>query len=581
MDNGEKKNNGFTWRVAVVFLFIFAMGMLFGKVVNFSNIKSIEGYLFNLSNVIESNALADATASNATDCNATSSNATDCNATSENATDCNATSSNATDCNATSSNAQTDNGEIYLDSIKFKSNSVAVGDKLYLDISTSGDTLESVIIALWNESTGTIIQTQIKDLNNNPYIIIPSNAAITTYTIYDVMLQARTESGVVFGKYYSAIPSLGAEVLNFGNSKIEVKQKLDISNTTEPVKEEIALNLNSIKFISDSVKVGENAKLAIDCNKKLISAKLTFKSTSSEDTFTVYAKSLNSETYITVPTGTKSLEYKLSAIVLEAENVTKIFGVDTSVSGVEKLNFDIKIKVEENTDATILEYNNENITDKVLSDISKSKATSIVINADGKTIVSKALFNTLKGKEKDLIIKYKGNELVFCGKEIVNAKDIDVSVNVYDTTNEEVKETIGSMINKGIVIDYKSNGYLPGKALARIKATDIIKNNIGNNNVCVYYYNETSNKFELIAENISLTEDEYYEFNISHNSKYVLVNGELDSSIVCEATEDGNVVSFVQGNATYLLLVVLAVVVIITVVIILVINKKKHNSIEM
>jgi len=568
MDNGEKKNNGFTWRVAVVFLFIFAMGMLFGKVVNFSNIKSLEGYLFNLGNVIESNALADATASNATDCNATSSNATDCNA----------TSSNATDCNATSSNAQTDNGEIYLESFKFKSNSVAIGEKMYLDISTSGDKLESATIFLSNESNGATLTAQVKDIGGNPYIVIPSNAAVTTYTTLDVLLEARTDSGILFEKYYSTYSSLGAWAFDFGKVEIAVTQK--VVSSTEPAKEEITLNLNSIKFISDSVKVGENAKLTIACNLKLISAKLTFKSTSSEDAFTVYAKSLNSEPYITVPTGTKALEYKLSTIVLETENVTRIFGVDTSVSGVEKLNFDIKIKVEENTDATILEYNNENITDKVLSDISKSKATSIVINADGKSIVSKALFNTLKGKEKDLIIKYKGNELVFCGKEIVNAKDIDVSVNVYDTTNEEVKETIGSMINKGIVIDYKSNGYLPGRALTRIKATDVMENNIGNN-IYVYYYNETSNKFELIAENISLTKDGYYEFNISHNSKYVLVNGELDSSIVCESTEDGNVVSFVQGNATYLLLVILAVVVIITVVIILVVNKKRQNNIEM
>lgn len=567
MNNGEKRKSGFTWRVAVVFLFIFAMGMLFGKVVNFNNIKSLEGYLFNLNNVIESNGLAEATASNATDCNATSSNATDCNA----------TSSNATDCNATSSNVSTDNGEIYLDNFKFKASSVIIGEKLYLELSTSGDRLEAATVVLINESNGATIQSQVKDIGNNPYIVIPSNAVVTTYTIYDVLLEARTDDGVLFEKYYSAVHTLGAEVFDFSSTKIDVKQKA-VSSTVISENEDNALKFSSINFKTNNVKVGENIKFTINCNLKLISVKLTFKSTSSEDTFTVYAKSINSEPYITIPTGTKALEYKLNSIVLESESSTKIFGIDTSVSGVEKLNFDVNLKVEENTESTTLEYNNEDVTDKVLSEISKSKVTSIIINADGKAIISKALFNSIKGKEKELIIKYKGNELIFCGQDIVDAKDLDVSVNIYETTNEEVKETIGSMINKGIVIEYKANGYLPGKALVRIKAIDNIKTSIGNTNVYVYYYNETSNKFELIAEKVNLTEDEYYEFNISHNSKYILVNGELDSSIVCESISDENVVSFVQGNATYILLIVLAIVVIITVVLILIVNKKRHKN---
>lgn len=571
MNNEEKRKKGFTWRVAVVFLFIFAMGVLFGKLVNFNNINSLEGYQFNLGNIIEKNGLSEATA-----CNATSSNATDCNATSSNATDCNATSSNATACNATSSNATSSNvtevtGEIYLEKFNLKVSNVYSGDKVYVDILTSGDSLNSASVVLVNNSNGARVESEIKDLNKNPYIIIPLNAALTDYGIESVFLEGKNSSGNTFTKYYTAAGDFGADYFDFGNIKLKVDKKT-VGTTGEKVEE---LKLNTIKLENNVVKVGENLGISLECNQKVVSAKLTFKVTTSNDTLVVYAKSLDSNPYITIPTGTKIAEFKLNSIVVETEKSTKIYSLDTLTSGVEKLTFDVSLKVESNGKKQILEYNNEDITDKILSEISKSQENLITINADGKSIISSSLFNAIKGKDKKLVIKYKGNEIIFNGQDITIIKDLEVSASIYNTSSEEVKETIGNLINSGIVVEYKANGILPGKALVRIKADDTIRKEIGNI-IYVYYFNETNNKFELIAENVKISQDNYYEFYITHNSKYVMVKGALDNSLVCEASIQEDVVSFVQGNTTYILLIVLAVVVIVTVVIIIIINKKKH-----
>ena len=96
----------------------------------------------------------------------------------------------------------------------------------------------------------------------------------------------------------------------------------------------------------------------------------------------------------------------------------------------------------------------------------------------------------------------------------------------------------------------------------------------------VYYYNEDSDNFCIIDSNIKLTKDGYYEFEITHNSNYLLVNYKLDSSLVV----DNNVVTFQKSKLINIALILggflLAVIVIVVIIIIQKKNKKKKLNPE-
>ena len=91
--------------------------------------------------------------------------------------------------------------------------------------------------------------------------------------------------------------------------------------------------------------------------------------------------------------------------------------------------------------------------------------------------------------------------------------------------------------------------------------------------VNVYYYNDKTNKFTLISSGITLTDD-YYEFNISHTSSYVLTNEEIDKKYL-ETNE--NVVNFQKSNKVNLLLIGAGGLVIIGTTCLIIFIKRKNK----
>ena len=142
--------------------------------------------------------------------------------------------------------------------------------------------------------------------------------------------------------------------------------------------------------------------------------------------------------------------------------------------------------------------------------------------------------------------------------------------------NVSSNEDISKLVSNGVVVNFPDNGNLPGKALIRVKATDEV-DNILNDNVYVYIYNESSNNFCVIDTSVKKSSDGYYEFTITHNSDYLITNNKLDSKLVV-AQSDDNVVSFQKGNGIYLLLIAVGVAVIIAVVVVIVVLKKKKKN---
>ena len=596
-------------KLAISGVMIFAIGIFVGYQLNYGTLASIQGYLFN--------AAGEATDANATDSNATDSNATDANATDANATDANATDSNATDANATDANASITDNIIFLHSFKLERNSVKPGEKIFVEIDTSGacNTGASVVFKNPNGVTFTV---QVQDITGSSYFTIPKSALASTYVVSDVLLVGLNSDNTTFTKQYSLT---GSNVFNFNSFlTVTAKDKNDVGNNnsgtsnsgnnnsgnnnsesnnsgsnnsgnnntgnnnsennnkennnsgnnndTQTVSK---VTLNSITLDNSTAKVNEKVYINIKTSEKLNSLKLVFSSTDGT-TFTVYGKDLSSsKPYIEIPSSTISGTYSLVSAIISTLDSSTIYS-KTGEKGTEKFNFNITIKISDGAENVYI-YNNEDINSEILAKLySAPSGSEFTVNADSNTLINSELFNVIKGKNKKLIVNYKDNQIIFNGKDIDNSKTIDISMTVENIINNE---NISKLVSKGILVNFPDNGNLPGKALIRVKATDEVMQ-ILKNKVYVYVYNNSSNNFSVIDTNVKKSSDNYYEFTITHNSDYIIVNEKLESKLVVSKSSE-NVVNFQKGNKTLLMLIAIGGAIIIAAVIVIIVLKKKQN----
>ncbi len=551
-------------KLAISGVMIFSLGVFIGYKLDTGAITSIQGYLFN--------AVSEATSSNATSANATNSNATSANATSTNATSANATSTNATSTNATSSNATSANAVsstdniIYLSNFSLEKTIAKVGDSVGVRISTIG-AYNSAATIVFENSTGGMFTVNVLDIASNPYFVVPVVASNTTYSVTSVLLVGKNSDGTTFTKQYT----------KNGTNSYRLNSTLTISaqsgSTGETQNKEI--KLEKIKLESSSVSVSDIVDIDINASEALNILKLLFKSNTSE--FVAYAKGLvDGHPYIEIPSSTVAGIYKLREVTLSSDEVTTIYTLDGK-NGAKKFNFNISLEIKQKEVETYI-YNNEQINSEVITKLYNAPiGTNITVNADSNTIINGEVFNSIKGKAKTLTINHRDNQIIFNGLDISDSKTIDVNMSVEKVSDNE---KISKLVHDGIIVNFPDNGNLPGKALVRVKATEAMKS-ILNDHVYVYVYNEDTNDFCEIGKDASKSADNYYEFTITHNSSYLIVNEELDSRLVV-STPSSNVVSFQKENRTLLLLIAIGIAVIIATIIalIVILKKKKEMSVE-
>jgi len=523
---------------------IFAVGVILGTKINYGSLINIEGFKFNRSYAYS------------TDSNATSSNATSCNATSSNST-----AGNATACNATSSNVSLSDNILYLDYFYVFNDTVSVGENVKLDIVTSGANLIGVSIVV-NNNLGNTYTLIVQSIDNKPYISIPKTLVESTYNVTDVLLIAENSDGSTFTKHYSSNKAGDGYYYNF-NTSFKVKKS---SDTTEDIV------LNNISLKSNISKVNDKVYLNIDTNVKLTNLKLQFSSKSMS--FNVNVKSVNDNPYFVIPSNVDPDTYELTMATLTSSNSSVLYS-NTKSSNNKFYKFNTTLKIENNENGNTYSYNNEDVTNEIISKLySDNNVTEIEINADSNSIISADLFNSIKGTNKKIIFSYNDNQLIFNGKDIISAKSVDVSISVNPLVSDS---DINKLVSNGVVVNFAENGNLPGEALVRINSSKV--NTLLNDSVSVYYYKDDTNKFTLIAENISKTSDGYYEFSISHNSKYILVNSKLDSNLIDTVNE--NLVSFQRDNKiNYALIIVggLLAISVGTLIIVLSAKNKKNEE---
>ena len=230
-------------------------------------------------------------------------------------------------------------------------------------------------------------------------------------------------------------------------------------------------------------------------------------------------------------------------------------------------------KQEKNESKTV-EYKVSEINSEVLSQIkNSSEITNIVVVVEKDTNISEEIFEAIKGTSKKLTINVGDNRIIFKGKDIKNPKQIDASIS-YNLISEN--DTLKTLNQDGVVINFANNGNLPGTATIKIKLTDRMSKVLKTNSIYIYHYDEESKELSRIGTKVTYDKSTgYIEFAISHNSKYVLVNQLLDANIQNASSDE---VSFLESGKVYIIIVSVSILVIIIVVIILIIEKKRKKN---
>lgn len=232
-------------------------------------------------------------------------------------------------------------------------------------------------------------------------------------------------------------------------------------------------------------------------------------------------------------------------------------------------------------------------TDKeLISKIKNAKNDAkIAISSTSSPIVKKEVFKAIKDTNKTIYIESNGIQWVFNGNNITKPKNIDVATSINYIYNDELNNTLADYLGNSIVINFAENGKLPGIALIRVKTDYALRNYLGIEDLNVYYYNENNNKmFNNVAQGINMTEDGYLEFNIDHNSTFIISNKKVDEKYVSDdvtdlALNDENVKVVKEKqennkNSRNILLfasIGAAIALIITVTTIILIHKKKKK----
>ena len=158
---------------------------------------------------------------------------------------------------------------------------------------------------------------------------------------------------------------------------------------------------------------------------------------------------------------------------------------------------------------------------------------------DGKTayisygrndVLPAEVFEAIKGTNKTIVLESAGIQWIFNGQSITeeNIKEINLNTMIEEdfSSDSEASEEL-SREQKAIIQSFEDNGPLPGPAKIRVKMDYAFQSYVGTENLYVYYYDNTNEKFELVGEKLTITDDEYLEFTITHNSDFVITSGPI------------------------------------------------------
>ena len=176
---------------------------------------------------------------------------------------------------------------------------------------------------------------------------------------------------------------------------------------------------------------------------------------------------------------------------------------------------------------------NPNLADdikKIYSPAEGEPPARIGINYETGSKVPATVFEAVYGENKELVFEGGSIQWVFNGKDIKEdkLKEIDLNVKVnnldrfYEGNANEIKDQVNN--KPTYVLSFPNNGELPGKATIRLKVDYEFVRHLGREDLSIYYFDQVNNKLQLVKKNVNVSSDGFIEFEIYHNSDFLIVN---------------------------------------------------------
>ena len=485
------------------------------------------------------------------------------------------------------SNVVVDNNYPTLINIEFEANEININDALKVYISAKDDiSLKSVSLSYkllkdadknfneacqyddtLNKYVCTIIPNDIGDYYIN-FIQLADNSGNVTYYAVDEQFEGKAKDKVVqiFDIYHF-------NVIN--NSNVALDNKSPKVGEIKVNKTELYAP-NQIKMYVDAYDEGVgiqeiNARFAlVDSYGRSITNEIYFNEFKYDENIKKYVSTIDINQF------QKSGKYVMKELNVSDKNhncVNLIKNKNDSTNMCDG-NEDYETLDEEYSITILDEFKYDAVTsttdNNIINVIEKQNDSAIImINCLNDTIVKKEVFEAIKNTNKKIYIEANGIQWVFNGKDIKNPKDIDVSV----STALLKDNNLGDYDNSLVEVLFKDNGLLPGVATIRLKLDYTFRYEQGLNNLMLYYYDKDNNKYIYQDTAIDLTKDGFYEFQIEHNSKYVLSDKKIEKYINNESSSSSTVNANNDMNIKYVYIIV-GVLSIITIILIIILKNK-------
>ena len=168
---------------------------------------------------------------------------------------------------------------------------------------------------------------------------------------------------------------------------------------------------------------------------------------------------------------------------------------------------------------------------------SVSSNGKVVVDVTANKSVAKEIFNAVKGTDKTVTFIQDGIEWSFNGKDITNTtKAIDMTVRIApiaSSTTVNKAEIAEKVKNENVmVVSFANNGQLPGKAKVRVKLDANWLAGKNKDDISIYYYNPSEKALEAIAIGLKVDAEGYVQFDITHNSDYIIADKDLTKTAV-------------------------------------------------
>ena len=448
-----------------------------------------------------------------------------------------------------------------LKSFEITSPTIQEGEKLKIDVDADVDESYGIeYYGLWakNNATGEVFYSTFDgpDLGENGQTNDGANNATPgTYTVTGLtaaIIPKDTPVGETTW-YYINVDNC-ADDFDCNNANLLKGKTFTI--TEKQVEESpfyeyiIGFDVRDPKEANPTVSAGDKIKLGVkrvDANdeikadrRSIKSVMLSFSNQNDGSVINMYVKNLYiaDDSYIVIPsTATPGQYYLTYGYFTFMDGSTARYQNTANKTFSYETRFVVK---EKEMDTSKYTFNNELYDNNIKSDLAKLDNDAIItVDANKNPIINEELFESIKGTKQTLIIDYDTSEWVFSATDIKNPKSVDVStlVSKLESGNEYYDSFLKTNIkNPSAMLKFSDNGDLPGKVLIRIDKHSINTYLEDPKSVFVYYYKEDSDQLMKVAMEIQ-SNDNFYEFYINHNSKYIISSKEIKSKVVSDNLE--------------------------------------------